>query len=57
MVVSKLPSPLELKSERIKRLLCPRDRDFNTLPDEIKCLKERKYYCIICHSIVEVVLW
>ena len=43
MVVEKLPSPLDLKSERVERLLCPRDRDFNTLPTEIKQLKQGVY--------------
>ena len=39
MVVEKLPSPLEISSERVEKLMCGGLRAFESLPDKTKSLK------------------
>jgi ribosome assembly protein 1 len=39
MVVEKLPSPLEISSERIEKLMCGGLRSFESLPDKTRTLK------------------
>jgi translation elongation factor EF-G len=43
MVVEKLPSPLEISSERVEKLMCGGLRSFESLPDETKSLKQGMY--------------
>ena len=40
MVVEKLPSPLEISSERIEKLMCGGLRSFESLPDKTRELKQ-----------------
>ena len=51
MVVEKLPSPLEISSERVEKLMCGGLRTFESLPDKTKSLKHgmchiRKYTAV-----------
>ncbi|CAB4024121.1 Elongation factor Tu GTP-binding domain-containing 1, partial [Paramuricea clavata] len=45
MVVEKLPSPLEISSERVEKLMCSGLRSFESLPDETKSLKQAFLKC------------
>lgn len=40
MVIDKLPSPVEILSERVEKLMCSGVRTFDSLPDETQSLKD-----------------
>lgn len=40
MVIDKLPSPAEILSERVEKLMCSGVRTFDSLPDETQSLKD-----------------
>ena len=40
MVVDKLPSPMEIHSERVEKLMCSGLRTFDSLPDKTQSLKQ-----------------
>lgn len=40
MVIDKLPSPTEILSERVEKLMCSGVRTFDSLPDETQSLKD-----------------
>lgn len=40
MVVTHLPSPLQLSEERVERLLCSRSQTFESLPTRTQLLKD-----------------
>lgn len=42
MVVTHLPSPLELTEERVEKLMCSRSQNFESLPVKTQLLKESK---------------
>ena len=44
MVVSKLPSPLDVSPERVEKLLCPVSRRFDSLPTATQKLKHGKLH-------------
>jgi hypothetical protein len=49
MVVEKLPSPLEISSERIEKLMCGGLRSFESLPDKTRTLKHG--VCVNFHDL------
>ena len=40
MVVTRLPSPLQLSEERVERLMCSRSQAFQSLPHTTQLLKD-----------------
>lgn len=40
MVVSKLPSPLQMTPERVEKLMCSSEKSFGSFPPETQQLKE-----------------
>lgn len=44
MVVDKLPSPRDMISERVEKLMCSGVRTFDSLPEETQNLKNGKSY-------------
>lgn len=44
MVVDKLPSPRDMISERVEKLMCSGVRTFDSLPEETQSLKNGKSY-------------
>lgn len=45
MVVDKLPSPMEIHSERVEKLMCSGLRTFDSLPDKTQSLKQDFLAC------------
>lgn len=42
MVVTHLPSPLDVGAEKVEKLLCPVTRSYDSLPPATQALKEGK---------------
>lgn len=47
MVCQKLPSPLDMTSERVEKLLCTGSQTFESLPLETQALKAGKDQCTV----------
>ena len=53
MVISKLPSPLEMEDERAEKLMCESTKTFDSLPAETKLLKKGQCtHIIMCFDLV-----
>lgn len=54
MVCEKLPSPLDMTSERAEKLLSLGTRQFNSLPEKTQELKEGTYTHTHAHTVVSL---
>ena len=55
MVIDKLPSPTEILSERVEKLMCSGVRTFDSLPDETQSLKDGELRRLFSLSFLAVV--
>lgn len=51
MVVDKLPSPQEMISERVEKLMCSGVKTFDSLPEETQSFKNGMFHSIDVHIV------